>query len=247
MTFYIGNPEEQASFWEPQSTDDSCAVVAQMSILNQYIDEPINQDEALYHAESYGYIPGYGTSPDAMGCLLEAYGIPTHKVENASVEQLASELQQGHRVIVGVDSSELWHDGPLGEFGNWLRDVFGLDNPGFSPADHAVSVSGLDLSDIKNPQVIINDSGDPTGAAKLYPLDKFMDAWENSNFNYVATSAPPAPSSVPTGFDIGDFLGLSAGAVAVFAGLDPHTSYQVGELVDSFVDKTDWNALLPNV
>jgi len=247
MSFYIGDPYEQAAFWEPQTTDDSCAVVAQMSILNQYLDHPISQEEAIYHAASYGYTPGYGTSSDALGGLLEAYGVSTHSVENATIEQLAAELQQGHRVIVGVNSDELWQVGPLGEFGNWLRDAFGLDNADFSPADHAVSVSGLDLSDIKNPKVIINDSGDPTGAGKLYPLDQFMDAWANNDFSYVATSSPPDLSDIPSNFDIGDFLGWTATAAIAFSGIDPMVSYQVGELVDSVIDNTDWNSLLPTI
>ena len=36
MDDIIGNPEEQAEFWEQQSLDDSCAIMAQVSLLNQF-------------------------------------------------------------------------------------------------------------------------------------------------------------------------------------------------------------------
>ena len=53
-----------------------------------------------------------------------------------------------------------------------------------------ITVTEIDLSDSDNPQVFINDSGIPNGVATSYPLDKFLDAWENSDFQYTATDDP---------------------------------------------------------
>ncbi len=247
MDFYIGDPDNQTQFWEPQNSNDTCAIVAQTSILNQFLDDPISQDEATYVAASNGwYQPGTGTMPDDVGNLLQAYGVPVHSVDNASIEQLASELQQGHRVIVGLNSDQLWDQGPLSDFWNWVIQEFGFDNSTFQPADHAVVVTGLDLSDIDNPKVIINDSGAPDGAGHSYPLDRFMDAWENSDFNYVATSIAPNGGGPPN-IDIGQFLGWGATTAGLVMGLDPISAISAGRFVDSLVTNTDWDSVLSNI
>ncbi len=246
MEFHIGDPDFQQDYWELQNMPDNCAIAAQTSILNQFgID--VSMDEANYVAVSNGwYSPGFGTSPDDLGNILEAYGIPTHAVENASVQQLANELQQGHRVLVGVNSDDLWDTGPMSEFWNWVGEIFGLDTSTFTPADHAIAVTGLDLSDIDNPQVIINDPGHPEGAGHSYPLDQFMDAWENSDFHYVSTSLAPGGAS-PLDFDIADYLGWGTTVAGVALGLDPISANAAGQFVNSLVENTDWDTVLASI
>lgn len=185
----IGNPAEQADFWQLQVANDNCAVTAEMSILNQF-GIHLNQEDAMYISSSHGwYHPGGGTSPTDIGNLMDLYGVPNHTVMNANLSDLATELQQGHGVIVGVRSDQLWEQGSQAELWNFFKDKCGLDTPEFSPADHAVVVTGIDVSDPEHPMVIINDSGEPNGQAHPYPLDRFMDAWENSDFYYTATDA----------------------------------------------------------
>lgn len=244
--FFIGDPDYQQLHWEHQNLPDNCAIVAQSSILSQFgID--VTMDEATYVAAANGwYVPGIGTSPNDLGSVLEAYGVPTHSVEDASIEQMASELQQGHRVLVGVNSDELWDQGPMAEFWNWFKEAFGFDNSSFSPADHAVAVTGIDLSDINNPQVILNDPGHPDGAGQPYPLDRFMDAWENSDFHYTSTSIAPTGTG-PLEFDIAQFLGWGTSVAGVAFGLDPITANAAGDLVNSLVSSTDWDAVLASI
>lgn len=128
MENYIGDPDSQNQFWEYQVYGDTCAIAAQTSILNQYLDHPVSLDEALYvsYANDW-YVPGGGTSPEDVGNLLNAYGIPTHSVAHGTVEQLAAELQQGHSIVVGVNSGQLWDQGPTAEFWNWVVKAFGFD------------------------------------------------------------------------------------------------------------------------
>ncbi len=245
--FYIGEPDYQSNFWELQNLNDNCAVVAQMGIINQFIDDPISMDDATFLAHQIGaYNPGFGTTPEAVGMLFDQFDIPYHTVENASIEQLASELQQGHRVVVGLDSDQLWDQGPLNDFYNWFCDVFGFDTSTFQPADHAVSVTAVDLSDLDNPMVIINDSGALDGQGKAYPLDKFMDAWQNSDFHYVATSVAPGGGGGPD-FDIGQFLGIGTTIATIGMGLDPASASLAGGLVDSLVQNTDWDSILSSL
>ena len=131
-------------------------------------------------------------SPYDAGNLLELYGIPCHGKIGATVEELMAELAQGHKVIVGVDSGEVWgEDFPL-------QDFFKQE------ADHAIWVTGVDMTDPAHPKVIVNDSGDPSGAGKAYDLALFKDAWEDSGFFFVATNDVPSDLDMQpaSGFDV---------------------------------------------
>jgi hypothetical protein len=240
--YYIGDPASQMDDWIMQDTPDNCAVAAEISLINQFIDDHLSLDDASYISAAHGwYEPGGGTMPHEIGNLMDLNGIPNHTVMDGTIDQLAFELQQGHGVIVGVNSAELWDRGILNEIKQFFLDAFGLDN--INPANHAVTITGIDISDPDHPMVIINDSGMPNGAAVKYPLDQFADAWENSGFYYTATDVPipDSPYDSPTnhGFDVGDFLGL---ATTLYTG-DPLT----GEVVNMVADEIDWDSLLQSI
>ena len=239
MEHYIGEPDSQIDFWHHQELPNDCAIVAQMSTINQYLDHPITEAQAIYDAMSHGWLAPGGTDPSDVGKLFDLYNVPYHRVDGASVEQLVGELQEGHRVIVGVNSSELWASGPLEELGLWLKKEFGLDNAFSSPADHAVCVTGVDISDPAHPMVIVNDPGDPAGAGKAYPADRFVDAWENSNFYYVATNSAPL-GVAQAGIDLGKVLGIGTTLATSAFGLNPALATMAGEAVQEIVDHVDW-------
>ena len=231
----IGMPAVQADFYDGMQTwNDSCAVAAEASIIRQFgID--LNEGQAAYISAQHGwYQPGGGTSPDTIGNMMDLYDIGNHTVLNASVADLAQELAQGHGVIVGVRSDQLWNQGAGNEFMNFLAKAFGLDSSDYLPADHAIVVTGIDLSDKNNPMVLINDTGVPGGVAQAYPLDRFMDAWENSNFYYTATdSALPSMTgdlNTPAWQDInwGAWIGTGAGVLSFFATGDLDIALETG-------------------
>ncbi len=209
----IGSPQDQSGYWEMQNQGDNCAVMAELSIMHQFgVD--LTQDQANYiSAENGWYHPGGGTSPADIGNMMDLYNIPNHTCMNATVADLARELQQGHGVIVGVNSGDLWDQGPLENLGNFLRDKLGLES-----ANHAVVVTGINCSDPSHPTVILNDSGHPDGAGAEYPLDQFMDAWENSNFYYTATDQA-IPHSDLDGIQDIDLSKWIRGAVGIGAGI----------------------------
>jgi hypothetical protein len=101
-------------------------------------------------------------------------------MEGATVEDLISELSQGHKVLVDVD------------FGELLDQDYPLEDFFQQSADRAIWVTGIDTGDPDHPKVIINDSGDPHGAGKEYDLTNFVNAWKDSGFSYVATDNAPA-------------------------------------------------------
>ncbi len=220
----IGMPDVQVEYFDGiQIWNDSCAVAAEASIIRQFgID--LNEGEAAYISAQNGwYQPGGGTSPEVIGNLMDLYNIDNHSVAHASISDLAQELSQGHGVIVGVRSDQLWDQGAGFELKNFLCKAFGFDSSDYLPADHAIVVTGIDLSDPDNPMVLINDSGVPNGGAQAYPLDRFMDAWENSDFYYTATNSalPSMAGDLNTpeweGLNWGQWIGLGVGTLTFLA------------------------------
>lgn len=185
----IGTPEQDMSWWDgAQSYTDTCAIRSQEFILEQFTGQEIDEHALVQEAMVNGwYTPGGGTQPEDVGNLLELHGVEVNRFENANIHTLANELAQGHKVIIGVDSGELWQQDPIREA---IDDELGIKG-----ADHALVVSGIDTTDPDNVQVIVSDPG--TGeAAATYPMDQFLDAWQDSDFFMVATQ-DPAPSTLP--------------------------------------------------
>lgn len=163
-----------------QLQDDTCAIKSQQIILHTFgIDVP--ESVLTMEATQRGYYtPGFGSDADQVGELLEDYGVGVHTRDNATVYDLASELAQGHKVIVGVDADELWRP-------SFFNDLFG------EQANHALIVTGIDTSDPNDIRVILTDPG--TGdVARSYPMDQFLDAWSDSSCMMVATDEAPALS-----------------------------------------------------
>lgn len=186
----FGTPREDIRHWDgQQSYSDTCAIRCQEFIIEQFTGYEIEEGLLVQVAIEQGwYTPGVGTKPEDVGKLLELYGIPVNRYQQASVFHLALELAQGHKVIVAVDSRELWTNN--NEIFDRLDKVWGLRS-----ADHAVVVSGIDMTDPDNVRVIISDPG--TGeAVASYPIEQFVNAWRGSNFFLVATQ-DPAPPHVP--------------------------------------------------
>ena len=237
----IGDPEDQSSYWEMQTEPDNCAVMAEMGIIHQF-GMDITQDEANYiSAENGWYNPGSGTSMNDIGNMMDLYGISNHSCHGASVADLARELQQGHGVIVGVNSDQLWEQGPLAEIWHAICKALGFDTPEFMPANHAITVTGIDVSDPANPMVIINDSGHPEGAAARYPMARFIDAWDNSGFYYTATDNPLPDNDMESisNLDFTEWLGIGAGVgagIGVFSVTgELTTAFETGVAVEQTV------------
>ena len=176
--YYNPNVQQQAS--------DTCAIKSQQLILQDFgID--VSELELVNTSIEHGWYVGGGTQPADVGNLLELAIIPVTRQDGANVFNLVNELAQGHKVIVGLDSDELWDNDTIGgKLRNWLDDFFGNER-----GDHALIVAGIDTSDPDNIQVIVTDPGSGEDG-KPYPLDQFMDAWSDCNCYMVSTdmSAP---------------------------------------------------------
>ena len=178
---------------------DNCAIKCQQLILEEFGIE-VSAEELARMSFAHGwYMPGSGTVEEDVGKILQAYGIDITRYENANVFNLVSELAQGRQIIIAVDSGELWSSNEI------LKDIATVHPELFEDgiADHAVIVSGVDISDPNNPIVVITDPG--TGqVAGEYPMADFLDAWEDSGFQMVATNVSPEQFAAAHVDSIGD-------------------------------------------
>ena len=164
-----------------QGYSDTCAIKSQQLILNDF-GVPCTEDDLVQYSYEHGWYQGNGTTMADVGNLLETAGIPVTRQADANVFNLVSELAQGHKIIVGVDSNELWENDSLFEkIKNWLSDFFMGDTP-----DHALIVAGIDTSDPNNIKVLVTDPGSGD-YCKAYPIEQFMDAWSDSSCYMVST------------------------------------------------------------
>ena len=182
-----------------QPDDHSCALRSQQLVLRDFgIDIPFENLEQI--ALDAGVYTEEGTYTSDIGKVLQIAGVGMHQVEGSTIFDLTNELSQGHRIIVSVDSNELWYSkGIVNKTTNWLSDVFG--NQG---GNHALIVAGIEVNpdnpdDIK---VVLTDPG--AGDLRIeYPIDQFMDAWEDSNCFMAATDNPaPYQYDIRTGMEV---------------------------------------------
>jgi hypothetical protein len=183
----IGTPEADTHHFPGQQHDaDTCAIRCQEFIVRQFTSA--NLPESYYVAEAKAnnwYHEGSGTEMANVGKLLELHNIPVNRYEHANILNLTAELAQGHKVIIGVEADDLWRQHPV------VTEIKHL--LGFSAADHAVVVSGIDTSDPNHYKVIVSDPGTGQAAAE-YPFDQFIHAWKESHYYMVATQDPPPES-----------------------------------------------------
>lgn len=164
-----------------QGSGPTCALRSQQIILRDYGIQ-IPQQQLVDYAEAHGWFGPDGTPGCYVGNLLETCGVGVHRMYDATVADLVAELKAGHRVIVSVDSNELWAAPGTREY-EFYRNI---QHP-----DHALIVSGLKI-DPFNPRkvdVVLTDPG--SGDAYIsYPLEKFHHAWGDGHFFMVATDEP---------------------------------------------------------
>jgi len=152
----IGNPEELSEYWQMQVGSTDCALYAQGGIL-----EAKGQDFDLekYREQGVGggwYTPEDGTYLDHLGDLLEENGVSIARYDSASIQDMASELDQGHGVVAPVDCLPIWGE----------------------PGGHALWVTGIEVGSDGIPvSITCNDPGRPDGEAISYEFEDFKQAW----------------------------------------------------------------------
>lgn len=183
----LGDPVHEAPYWNQQSGENSCAVVAQMSILESLTGEQLSEEAVCRIAEEHHWFdPQTGTAPEDIGKILNAFGVPTEQKTDASLVDIAVALERGDKVIVGLDALEIWQ--PIrDDAGNPVEQTL----PGGRDAGHAVWVTGIDQQPDGSVKLILNDSGTPDGLMKAVDAYDFVNAWSDYG-NFLVVAHPPA-------------------------------------------------------
>lgn len=166
----IGDPYQDMQFIHMQEGMNSCAVAAQKEIIQSVLGKDIPEIELSYMAYKNGwYDPSAGTMPDNMGKLLEAYGIPVDRGYDYSLSDIGTALEKGEKVIVGINSNEIWNP-QYDEAGNPIKQA---------TAGHAVWVTGLYQDDDGKWFVVMNDTGIADGKGETVAAEDFLNAWND--------------------------------------------------------------------
>ena len=155
--------------------DYTCAVKVQQLVLAEF-DIKIPEKELLEEARQEGwYVEGKGMLLEHVGKTLNKHGIETNRIINATLQELELACKAGSKVIVAVDSGELWSDSPEEQKREEQEDLI-EEIP-----DHVVLVVGVE----KEGETIVGISiQDPVvfDGIKTVASDVFMDAWQDSDF-----------------------------------------------------------------
>lgn len=190
-----GNPDAAAEYWRPQHYDD-CGLMAVADVVGQLSGDMVSEQEIINVAQQTPsqthpgsiYIrpadvadpnSGLGTDPHDIVVLLKQFGITAVITDEELADEpdgtptgmaaLAGYLDEGHKVIVGVNAETIW-------------DVAG-DR---THADHAVVVTGIDTTERV---VHLNDSGIEGGRDEQVSIDTFAAAWATSDNTMIVTVA----------------------------------------------------------
>ncbi len=167
-----GDPAEAMTHWECQGDTNRCALYSQKFVIEELSPEgtEIDIEEFADIAKANGWFSeDGGTTMFNMNSMLNYYGIENEMTFHNSIDDIEQCLNDGGKVIVSIDSHEIW---------------YGEDHNIFAPesgSNHAVEVIGIDRTDPEHPMVILNDSGSPRGKGEMVPLEVFEEAWEDGD------------------------------------------------------------------
>lgn len=168
-----GDPLTDQYYWRQQNGQFSCAVVAQISVYQSLTGNYIDEQLACNYAQAQGWFdPRSGTSPVHIGKILNALGISTTQGYNATLNNIAAALAQGDKPIVALDANEIWNP-KRDQYGNPVEQTL---------AGHAVWVTGIDRKANGSFDIVLNDSGKPSGYSNVVSYADFYNAWTDYSY-----------------------------------------------------------------
>jgi predicted double-glycine peptidase len=169
-----GDPAAAAPYWRYQQQDYDCGEMAVADVVGEITGHQPTEDEVTAAAEKVPsvnhpgpiYHPASRTSNSDLPVLLAHYGIQASAV-HTNTGSLIQDLDQGRKVIVGLNDKIIWN------------------KPGDRTVEnHFVVVTGIDT---RAGTVHLNDTGSSAGRDEQVSLASFEQAWGASNNFAVVT------------------------------------------------------------
>ena len=170
-----GDPAAAAPYWRYQQQDYDCGEMAVADVIGQITGHEPSEAEITAAAGNIPSVSHPGpiyraadrTKNSDLPVLLAHYGVQAAAVRT-NTDALEQDLDQGHKVIVGLNDRTIWN------------------KPGDrSTENHFVVVTGIDT---KAGLVHLNDSGSRAGRDEQVPIATFEAAWKTSDNFAVVTS-----------------------------------------------------------
>lgn len=168
-----GDPAAAAPYWRYQQQDFDCGEMAAADVIGQLSGHAPTEDEVTGMAANIASVAHPGpiytggkTSNKDLPVLLAHYGVAADIV-HPDTDALVRRLDEGRKVIVGVNDKVLWNTR-----GNRTRQ------------NHFVVVTGIDT---RANVVHLNDSGIPAGRDEQVSIATFETAWAAGNNFAVVT------------------------------------------------------------
>jgi predicted double-glycine peptidase len=169
-----GDPGAAAPYWHYQQQDYDCGEMAVADVVGEITGHQPTEDEVTAAAANVPsvnhsgpiYRPTSRTSNSDLSVLLAHYGIQASSV-HTNTDALIQDLDQGRKVIVGLNDKIIWN------------------KPGDRTVEnHFVVVTGIDT---RAGMVHLNDTGSSVGRDEQVSMANFEQAWGTSNNFAVAT------------------------------------------------------------
>jgi Peptidase_C39 like family len=169
-----GDPAAAAPFWRYQEQNYDCGEMAVADVVGQITGHQPDEDQVTAAAENVPsvnhpgpiYSPANRTSNTDLPVLLTHYGIRSAATTHTNIDSLMQDLDQGRKVIVGVNDKTIWNQ-------SGDRSV----------ENHFVVVTGIDTG---AGVVHLNDTGSRVGRDEQISISTFEQAWgTSSNFAVV--------------------------------------------------------------
>ncbi|MGO9152065.1 C39 family peptidase [Mycobacterium sp.] len=169
-----GDPAAAAPYWRYQQQDYDCGEMAVADVVGEITGNQPTEDEVTAAAENVPsvnhsgpiYRPASRTSNNDLPVLMAHYGIQASAVQT-NTDSLIQDLDQGRKVIVGLNDKIIWN------------------KPGDrSVENHFVVVTGIDT---RTGVVHLNDTGSSAGRDEQVSMANFEQAWGTSNNLAVVT------------------------------------------------------------
>jgi hypothetical protein len=173
--------EEMNTIENKQSgRNTTCAIKVQQLVLKD-LNVDISEELILQEALQEGwYVEGKGMLMEHVGKTLNKHGINTDRRINTDLQELVLAIKEGSKVIVAVDSGELWfccrEEQEQEKQEDLLEEI----------PDHVVLVENVQTVNKTIVSVSIKDPLLFEGTKKV-DIDVFMNAWQDSDFFMIKT------------------------------------------------------------
>lgn len=155
------------------SVDNLCAVRCEGYALRA-LGIDVSDQELEKEAESQGLLETDGTALYSIGQLSARYGLFVSRKYDCTIKDITKSLKHGDIVIAVIDNTELTLKP---EESRQIDQLYGeLPN-------HAIIIKSIDVD---HNSITLLNPGD-RNEEHLYPLDRFIDAWNDSS-NYLIIS-----------------------------------------------------------